>query len=95
MDSETKIPDEFITTEPATEDVTALRPSNEDTLTFGSEDIPSIFVRLVEEGEEAVPVAEVDVEGEIAEVEIFYKESDETDVPFKPVSLGDDETPKV
>jgi hypothetical protein len=95
MGSETRIPEGFITTEPASEDVNALRPTNDDTFTVSSDDIPVIFVRIVEEGSEPVPVAEIVVEGEVAEVEIYYKDSDEEDTPFKPVSLGDDKTPEV
>jgi len=95
MDSETKIPEGFITTEPASEDVNALRPSNDESLTFSSDAIPFIFIRMVEQGSEPVPVAEIDVEGEVTEVEIYYKESDEADVPFKPITLGDDTAAEV
>ena len=95
MGSETRIPDDFITTEPASEDVSALRPSNDDTFTVSSDDIPVIFVRIVEEGSEPVPVDEIVVDGQVAELEVYYKDTDETDVPFKPITQGDSETPEV
>lgn len=95
MSSETRVPDSFISTEPESDDATALRSSNKETFTVPSDQIPAILIRLVKEGDEPVSVGEVVVDGEVSEVEVFYKDSDDTDAEFTPVRRGDNELPEV
>lgn len=90
------IPDDRVQIEgEAVGEVASLRPGSVDQLTVSSDDIPAIVIRLVDEGEEPVPVGEVSMDGDLSGITVEYKDSNEPTAEWVPVNSDGSETPEV
>ena len=82
-------------TEPATGDVTSLRPNNDETWTVESDANPAIFVNLVQPDEEPLALGSLVLNGNADAANVYIKPTLNENVPYKPVSVDDDNQPKV
>ncbi|ELU12969.1 hypothetical protein CAPTEDRAFT_219797 [Capitella teleta] len=95
MSSPSRIPEDSLRTEPATENVSDLRPGSLKPWTADSNSNPAIFVTLVEDEEEPIAVGSVVLEGNAQEAEIFFKPSlNDDNQAFKPISVNDNNEPE-
>lgn len=88
------IPDGWITSEPSS-DTSKLRPTVEGTWTAPTKENPEILVKLVEDGEEPIPVNTIRVKGNMPKVLLSYKAKNDENLPFTPYKEPGDEEPKV
>lgn len=74
MSSPAAIPDNRISSEPASPDVDNVRPNSADKWTISSESSPSVVIGLVEAGKEPIPLGRVEVTSEnVAQITVEYR----------------------
>ena len=96
MSSPSLIPEENLKTEPASEDVSGLRPNTEGSWTADVDSNPAVVVTLVTKpDDEPVAVGAVVIEGNAEAANVFYKPTLNADEPFEAISLDDNNEPKV
>lgn len=83
----------WIISTPATDNVDSVRPGDKKTFTIGKEPQPEVTIQLVTAGDEAIPMGEIDLEGDVTEFRVEVKETEDGD--FVPVTNADDDEPKV
>jgi hypothetical protein len=92
MNTPRTIPSSWISAQPASDDVDAVRPGDNKKWTVPKDSKPELTVQLVPTGDEGVPLGRVQAEGNMAGVIVYVKPSEGED--FKPV-LADNGKPKV
>ena len=92
MNTPRTIPSSWISAQPASDDVDAVRPGDNKKWTVPKDSKPELTVQLVPTGEEGVPLGSVQAEGDMSGVIVYVKPSEGED--FKPV-LADSGKPKV
>jgi len=86
------IPSSFISSQPASDDVDAVRPGDNKKWTVAKDSKPELTIQLVPAAEEGLPLGRVQVKGDMSAVIVYVKSSEGEE--FKPVA-GDDDQPKV
>ena len=96
MSSPSLIPEENLKTEPASDDVSSLRPNTEGSWTADVDSNPAVVVTLLTKpDDEPVAVGAVVVEGNAEAANVFYKQTLSADEEFAAISLDDNKEPKV
>lgn len=93
MDSDTTIPEENLSSNPATENLKNLRPSEEGSWTVPSENNPEILVQVAKDGEEALPAARVELTTNAEKATLWFQTA--ADEPYQVVTDKRTGTPKV
>lgn len=93
MDSDTAIPEENLSSNPATENLENLRPNKEGSWTVPSENNPELLVQVAKDGEEPIPVGRVELATNAEKATIWYQTA--ADEPYQVVADKRTGTPKV
>lgn len=72
-----------------------LRPNVDGKLVLPKEDKPTITVKLVDSGNDGIPVGKIEVNGNFDKFTVEYKEKAKPNVPFKPLTFLNDDKPQV
>jgi len=88
------IPNGWIRAEPKSDTVDSIRPGDNEKWTVPNESKPQIFIQLVADDEEPIPVGKVDINGNVEKFTVYYKAKND-DEEFMPFTLKKNDEPKV
>ena len=88
------VPRDWIRSDPETPTIDVIRPNVVGTWIQPKETEPTITIKLVETGEEPVPVGRIQLISNVPSFEVYYKPSDDVE-EFIPIMDNNDKKPRV
>lgn len=87
------IPSKWIRSKPETGSINKIRPNADGGWTASKDDEPVITIKLVDSGEDGIPVGKIELNGNIEKFTVEYKEKATPNDPFRKLTFfGDDES---
>lgn len=93
MESDTNIPEGYLSSNPLTENLDNLRPNKKGSWTVPSQNNPEVVAQLVEKRQEAIPLAKLVLNTNAPQVTVYYQTG--ADDPYQAVTDKKTGTPKV